>query len=58
MQIVRTHDLGLDWFATAYDDGSITLRNAEKGQRIDLQPESVERLRNIFRAIREEVKTA
>lgn len=51
--VVRTADLGLDWFATEHDDGSITLRNCGKGQRIDLEPESVERLRDIFRQVRE-----
>lgn len=50
-RLTKTEDLGQDWFANAYDDGSITLRNSEKGQRIDLEPESVERLRAIFQAI-------
>lgn len=47
-QMTRTTDLGMDWFANDYDDGSMTLRNAEKGQRIDLPPESVETLRKII----------
>jgi len=48
--LIGTTDLGCDWFANAYDNGSFTLRNTEKGQRIDLPPESVERLRSIFAA--------
>lgn len=35
-QVVRTADLGAGWFASANDDGSFTLRNGDKGQRIDL----------------------
>lgn len=46
---VRTEDLGLGWFASENSDGSMTVRNCDAGQRIDLLPESVERLRQIFR---------
>jgi hypothetical protein len=46
---VRTEDLGLGWFASENSDGSMTVRNCDAGQRIDLTPESVERLRQIFR---------
>lgn len=47
--VTRTTDLGCDWYANEYADGSMTLHNPEKGQRIDLEPASVERLRAIFR---------
>lgn len=45
---MKTTDLGNDWFANQHDDGSMTIRNCEKGLRIDLPTESVERLRNII----------
>lgn len=45
---MKTTDLGHDWFANLHDDDSMTLRNCEKGQRIDLPPESVATLRAIF----------
>lgn len=51
-QLTATTDLGLGWYANAYTDGSMTVRNPDKGQRIDLEPESVERLRSIFAEIR------
>jgi hypothetical protein len=47
--VVETADLGLGWFANKNSDGSMTVRNCDAGQRIDLTPESVERLRQIFR---------
>lgn len=37
---VRTADLGQGWFASENEDGSYTLRNADKGQRIDLDERS------------------
>ena len=46
---VKTEDLGLGWFASLNSDGGMTVRNCDAGQRIDLTPESVERLRQIFR---------
>lgn len=44
----KTFDLGSDWFANLWSDGTLTVRNSEKGQRIDLSKESVDRLREIF----------
>lgn len=48
----KTTDLGQGWFANldAYSDGSeeMTIRNPDKGQRINLPDESVKRLRSIF----------
>lgn len=49
--LIKTADLGFDWFANQWSDGSMTLRNSAKGQRIDLPAESVERLRTIFAQI-------
>lgn len=46
--IYRTTDLGRGWFATEWDDGSMTFRNPPKGQRIDLPKASVETLRSII----------
>lgn len=45
---MKTTDLGNDWYANEIDDGSMTLRNSEKGQRIDLPADSVLRLRRII----------
>ena len=45
---MKTTDLGNDWYASENDDGSMTLRNSEKGQRIDLAADSVLRLRRII----------
>lgn len=45
---MKTTDLGNDWFANEHDDGSMTLRNCEQGQRIDLPSDSVKRLRSIL----------
>jgi hypothetical protein len=46
---IRTEDLGQGWFANLNSDGSMTVRNGDHGQRIDLEPESVDRLRQCFR---------
>jgi hypothetical protein len=43
-----TTDLGNNWFANQYDDGRMTIRSPERGQRIELSADSVERLRQIF----------
>jgi hypothetical protein len=48
-QLKRTTDLGSGWFANEWSDGSMTVRNGEKGVRIDLPKDSVETLRRIFR---------
>lgn len=50
---VKTTDLGQGWYANQYsDDGieTLTIRNPDKGQRIDLPNESVKTLREIFKA--------
>jgi hypothetical protein len=52
-EIIRSEDLGQDWFAQAYSDGSMTVRNCEKGLRIDLPVESVNRLNSILAKVRE-----
>lgn len=47
-----THDLGHGWFVNFYAgdrDVGMTLRNPDKGQRIDVPPESYAKLRQIFR---------
>jgi hypothetical protein len=50
-QLTKTTDLGNDWYANQYDDGSMTIRNPEIGQRIDLPTKSVELLRDIFKQV-------
>ena len=47
-KIKANHSLGNDWFANVWTDGSMTLRNPEIGQRIDLPAASVDLLREIF----------
>ncbi|WP_164897669.1 hypothetical protein [Mesorhizobium sp. M6A.T.Cr.TU.017.01.1.1] len=46
--LTKTTDLGNEWFANQWSDGSMTIRNPERGQRIDLPVESVTTLRDIF----------
>lgn len=49
---MKTTDLGHGWFATVEkQDGaeSVTIRNPDKGLRIDLPPASVERLRGALK---------
>lgn len=41
-------DIGSGWYTTLFDDGSATVRNVEKGQRIDLPAESVKRFNEIW----------
>jgi hypothetical protein len=41
----RTTDLGSGWFATIEDDGSLTIRGPDKGQRITLEAQIAARLR-------------
>lgn len=54
MQPTATHDLGQGWFANhASDDKGneeMTIRNADKGVRIDLPNDSVKTLRKIFQS--------
>lgn len=57
IQTTKTTDLGNDWFVNMHKhvDGStsMTLRNIERGQRIDVPAESVDRLREIFASVPE-----
>ena len=50
----KTYDLGQGWFANkACDDTGneqMTIRNPDKGVRIDLPSDSVKTLRKIFKA--------
>lgn len=41
-------DLGQGWYATMYDDGSCTVRNCDKGLRIDLEPSSVDKFCELY----------
>ena len=45
-----THDLLNGWYANVWSDGSLTIRNSDKGQRIELERQSVDLLREIFAA--------
>lgn len=47
-QLTKTADLGQNWFANLYDDGSLTIRSPERGQRIELTKEEGERLRQLL----------
>ena len=51
-EITQTADLGQGWTAQAYNDGSATVRNIDKGQRIDLPKESVDRFLDIWNKAR------
>lgn len=44
----ESHDLGEGWFINLYDDKSATVRNCDKGQRIDLSADSMETLRRML----------
>lgn len=46
----KTTDLGEGFFWNQHKDGSATLRNMDKGVRLDVSADSVERLRAIFKA--------
>jgi hypothetical protein len=47
---MKTTDLGHGWFANMHEDtGGMTIRNPDKGQRIDLTAESVATLKSIFK---------
>ena len=56
--LIKTADLGNDWFVNLWRDGSLTVRNSEKGQRINVPAESVERLRAIFATGRDPARAA
>ncbi|AXQ69502.1 hypothetical protein HOU02_gp223 [Caulobacter phage CcrBL9] len=52
---MKTADLGQGWYANANDDGSFTIRNPDKGQRINLTGEEAERFVALYRAAEAEV---
>ena len=49
-ELIKTTDLGKDWFVNQWSDGSITFRNTEIGIRIDLPVESADLLSEICKA--------
>jgi hypothetical protein len=51
---MTTTDLGQGWFANQHDDGSLTIRNGDRGQRITLTPDETARLREILAAAEKE----
>lgn len=55
MTTFRTAELGQGWFANLNEDGSMDVRNCDQGQRIHLEPASVELLRECFRKAEENV---
>lgn len=48
IQTIKTHDIGDDWFVNQMSDGSMTVRNCNKGVRIDMPKKSVETLKEIL----------
>lgn len=48
-ELKKTADLGQGWFANAWTDGSVTIRNCDKGQRIDLSKESADLFVKLYR---------
>jgi len=46
-KLTKTTDLTAGTFWNQYDDGSATLRNCDKGLRIDLTAQEVDRLREM-----------
>jgi hypothetical protein len=50
---MKTHDLGHGWFVNFNDDKSLTVRNPEKSQRIDLSVNSANKLREIIKDAKE-----
>lgn len=47
---MKTHDIGNDWFVNLHDDGSLTLRNSEIGQRVTIPAYSASLLYQAIRA--------
>ena len=45
----KTHDILNGWFVIERDDGTMTVRNNDKGQRIELSKESVDLFRKIVK---------
>lgn len=52
---MKTADLGQGWYANANDDGGYTIRNCDKGQRINLTAEEAKRFVELYRAAETEV---
>lgn len=46
---IKTEELGAGWFANANGDGSFTIRNPDKGQRIDLTGDEAKRFIDLWR---------
>lgn len=46
--LIKSTELGHDWIANQYDDGTMTIRSPVRAQRIELPRESVELLRSII----------
>lgn len=46
---MKTHDLGHGWFINLMDDSTATVRNPDKGLRINLPADSLAKLRDICR---------
>lgn len=47
---MKNAELGQGWFATANDDGSFTIRNCDKGLRIDLSHQEADRFVELWDA--------
>lgn len=47
----RTADLGQGWFVIANENGSFTIRNCDKGLRIDLTRESADRFVELWNLV-------
>jgi hypothetical protein len=52
VQSTETHDLGNGWWVNFNEDGGLTVRSPDRGQRINLTKESAETLRNIIKTER------
>ncbi|AXQ70052.1 hypothetical protein HOU03_gp216 [Caulobacter phage CcrSC] len=52
---MKTADLGQGWYANANDDGSFTIRNPDKGQRINMTGEEAKRFVALYREAEAEV---
>lgn len=53
-KMTKSADLGQGWFANAYDDGSYTIRNGDKGQRIDLSRENAAKFVSIWNEVQKD----
>jgi hypothetical protein len=47
---MKNADLGQGWFATANDNGSFTIRNCDKGLRINLSRQEADRFVELWAA--------